>query len=113
MSHKIEILWPDDLTPESEFNFDFVQKMVNRMVQSYHKRGGFRQTVTESHCDLIAQIKERLALYEKTGNTEWLVDIGNQAMIEFSEPSHDDRHFRATSSHESPGLPTKDGGRIR
>lgn len=113
MSHELKLRWPDDSVPDTEINLDFVQKMANRMVQSYHKRGPFRETVTVSHCDLIAQMKERLSLYEQTGNTEWLVDIGNQSMIEFTQPSHPSAHFRATSSYESPGLPTKGGERIR
>lgn len=111
MSHEIKLLWPDDSVPDTEFNFDFVQKMVNRMVQSFHKRGQFREAGKEvDHLKSSGQRKDR---YEQDGNTEWLVDAANELMIEFSMPSHSAGHFRATSGEESPGLPTIDGGRIR
>jgi hypothetical protein len=54
--------------------------------------------------DAIASLKKRLKKYEETGNTEWLVDIANFAMIEYMYPQHEQAHFRATDSHESPGL---------
>ena len=52
----------------------------------------------------IDSAEERLRLYRETGNTEWLVDLANFAMIEYMHPSHPQAHFRATGSDESPGL---------
>jgi hypothetical protein len=53
--------------------------------------------------DAIESLMIRLDAYQNTGNTEWLVDAANFAMIEFMLPRHPKAHFRATDSHESPG----------
>lgn len=52
----------------------------------------------------IDSAEERLRLYRETGNTEWLVDLANFAMIEYMHHSHPQAHFRATGGNESPGL---------
>ena len=92
----------------SEFSAGFVDKMKNRMIASYYKYGPLALNVhrknKEDNVDVIASLKERLRLYEQTGNTEWLVDVSNFAMIEFMYPQHPDAHFRATDSKESPGV---------
>ena len=49
-------------------------------------------------------IRERLDLYEKTGNREYLVDVANFAMIEYCYPAIKGAYFKATDSRESPGL---------
>lgn len=86
-----------------EWSGEFIKLMQNRIVVSHHKYGWMSKTYPE-----LAQaakcIQERLDKYNQTGNTEWLVDIANFAMIEFRFPSHPEAHFRATDSRESPGL---------
>lgn len=91
--------------PESEFAPDFIQKMANRMAVSKHKYG----PVTESFgtVDHIKSLRQRLDLYEGTGNTEWLVDVANEAMIEYMKQGED--AFIATDSDESPGRTRIDG----
>ena len=68
-----------------DFSGEFIAKMENAIVMSHYKYGWMSQTYPE-----LAQsykcIKERLELYEKTHNTEYLVDIANFAMIEFKLP---------------------------
>lgn len=54
--------------------------------------------------DAIASLKERLKLYEKTGNLEHLIDVGNFAMIEYMHPRHPNAHFEAQDSDKSPGV---------
>ena len=85
-----------------DFSEDFVQKMRNRMVTSLHKYG--RVADNRATVDFVANMKARLAKYEEDGNTEWLVDLGNFAMMEFEIPLHAKAHFRATSSSEAPKL---------
>lgn len=51
-----------------------------------------------------ASLKERLELYEKTGNLEHLVDVSNFAMIEYMHPRHQNAHFEAQDSDKSPGV---------
>lgn len=88
--------------PASEFSGEFAQGMANRMSTSYFKYG----KVTDAYphrVNAIASLKKRLERYEATGNTEWLMDVANFAMIEFVYPRHPSAHFRATDSIESPG----------
>lgn len=46
--------------------------------------------------DRVNDIRKRLALYEATGNTEFLVDVANAAMLEFEEGKHPLKHFAQT-----------------
>jgi hypothetical protein len=91
-----------EAVPESDFSVPYVQCMVDRMNMSYFKYG----LVSEAYpakVDAIASLKKRLDKYEETGNTEWLVDAGNFAMIEYMHPRHPKAHFKSTDSDESPG----------
>jgi len=90
---------------ESEVSADFVQGMADRMAVSFHKYG----PVAESTSDHIASLIKRLEKYGVDGNTEWLMDVANFAMIEFMKPRHPYAHYRPTDSNESPGRVTKDG----
>lgn len=88
--------------PASEFNEGFVEGMRKRMAVSFHKYG-LMEDAAAARVDQVASLKVRLARYEETGNTEWLMDVANMAMIEFTHPLHADAHYRATDSDESPG----------
>ena len=91
---------------ETEFSGEFISLMKNRMVASFCKYGPVAENCgrKEQTIDEIKSLKKRLELYEKTGNTEWLVDVANFAMIEFMFPRHEKAHFKATDSDESPGV---------
>jgi hypothetical protein len=39
-------------------------------------------------------------LYEESGNTDYLVDVANFAMIEFMHPSHPDASYKPTDGGE-------------
>lgn len=83
--------------PESEFSQKFVQGMANRMAVSFHKYGYAADATT---IDCLASLEQRIEKYRATGNTEWLMDAANFAMMEF------ERHpeaFVATDSDQSPG----------
>lgn len=88
---------------QRDWSKDFISLMQNRIIVSHYKYGWISQTYPEM-AKAIDSAEERLRLYRETGNTEWLVDLANFAMIEFMRPSHPQAHFRATSSGESPGL---------
>lgn len=94
--------------PMSEFSPEFVQGMANRMAVSFHKYGkvadGFPANI-----DAIASLQSRLVKYAETGNTEWLMDVANFAMIEFMHPRHEGAHFEGTDSDQSPGRVRSDG----
>lgn len=91
--------------PQSEFNQDFVQGMANRMSVSFFKYGYVADA--KGKIDEVASLEKRLQKYKETGNTEWLMDIANFAMIIFMHKGAE--AFRATDSHESPGLIKTDG----
>jgi hypothetical protein len=86
-----------------DFSEAFVNKMRNAIETSYYKYGNANKTYPE-----LAQaykcIKERLALYERTHNTEYLIDVANFAMIEFMYPAFRDARYTPTDSGSSPGL---------
>lgn len=86
-----------------EFSSEFVSLMKNSMIQSYYKYGPLRANYPHL-ADAIQTLKERLRLYEETGNKDYLVDISNMSMIEYMCPKHPNAHFRRCSSEESPGL---------
>lgn len=94
-------------TPEEilkkDFSEDFVQKMRNAIIMSHYKYGWMNKTYPE-----LAQaekcIEERLELYRKTHNLEYLIDVANFAMIEFKHPSFEDAKYTPTDSDKSPGL---------
>lgn len=86
---------------KTEFSSTFVEGMQNRMIVSFHKYGFVKDAAGKT--DFIKSLQKRLDKYAEDGNTEWLMDVGNFAMIEFMFPAHPKAHFRATDSHESPG----------
>lgn len=89
--------------PYDAFSKDFLQGMLNRMGVSQHKYGTPRDSYPHK-VDAVACLKERLAKYEEDGNTEWLMDVANFAMIEFMFPAHSEAHFTPQDSDTSPGL---------
>lgn len=102
MATPIEVLG----VPADQFNESFVHGMRLRMATSFYKYGRMRDAAGHG-VDLVECLKQRMALYEETGNTEHLMDVANFAMIEFSAPSKEGAHYRATDSDESPGIAVK------
>lgn len=86
-----------------DFSEPFIGKMKNAIEMSHYKYGWMSKTYPE-----LAQaykcIQERLELYVKTHNTEYLVDVANFAMIEFMHPSFSDSKYTPLDSSASPGL---------
>lgn len=77
--------------------------MKNAIETSFYKYGWSSDTYPEL-AQAVKCIHERLELYEKTHNTEYLVDVANFAMLEYKHPSYKDTKYRATDSNKSPGL---------
>lgn len=72
------------------FNLDFSKMMQNRMMFGFY-RYGLSQNA-EQH-DAIKRLRAKLREYNQTGNTELLVDVANYAMMEFTNPEHEEAHF--------------------
>ena len=74
------------LKTEYSERFDEIRK--NMMIVSYFKYGPIKANYDKFKCmDAIGNIEKRLAKYKETGNTEFLADVANFAMIEFMYPS--------------------------
>lgn len=86
-----------------DFSAAFVEKMKNAIETSHYKYGWASKTYPE-----LAQahkcIEQRLELYLKTHNKEYLVDVANFAMLEFLYPAFPDAAYVPTDSEKSPGL---------
>lgn len=90
------------LSTEYSPKFDEIRKHM--MVTSFYKYGPLKFNSENVLDDNIKSLEKRLTKYKETGNTEFLADVANFAMIEFMYPQHEKAHYRATDSKESPGL---------
>lgn len=82
---------------QTEWNYHFEGLQKKAMVMSYYKYGKMTQNhKVDNLMDAVANLEKRLEMYKETGNTEFLVDVANFAMIEFTYPQHPDAHFKGT-----------------
>jgi hypothetical protein len=88
----------------TEYSFKFDKLRQNRMVVSHYKYGYIKENAEKGCVKYIPTLEKRLQAYKDTGNTEFLADIANFAMIEFMYPQHPGAYFEATDSDKSPGL---------
>jgi len=86
----------------------FHERMRQAMTVSFHKYGPVKDAYPHK-VSAIASLKKRLALYEETGNADYLVDVANFAMIEFMLPAHESFHDKPTDGGE--GRTWHSGGR--
>ncbi len=90
------------LSTEYSEKFDDLRKKA--MVMGHYKYGSVKKNRDLKCTDMIGSIEKRIKKYMETGNTEFLVDIANFAMIEFMYPAHPNGHYEPTDSNQSPGL---------
>lgn len=86
----------------TEFSEPFVQGMRDRMVVSFYKYGAVKDGFPDK-VNAITSLTDRLRKYAETGNTEFLIDAANFAMIEFMHPAHPNAFFEGTDADQSPG----------
>jgi hypothetical protein len=79
---------------KSEWSDEFERYMRNRLVMGAFRYGKINAPGKKRY-DRIGSIRKRLLQYERTGNTEMLVDISNLCLLEFVEPTHPESHFSA------------------
>jgi len=89
----------DILKQEYSERFDDLRRCAVQV--SYHKYGPAKNNFHEGRVDAVASLRKKLLAYEKTGNTEYLVDVANYAMFEFMYPAHPKAHFKATDDDKS------------
>ena len=80
---------------QTEWCPEFEQYCRNRLIMGSIRYGlmGVAGKVQWDRCHMIRQ---RLDLYEQTGNMEYLLDVANGAMLEWVEGIHPNKHFCAT-----------------
>lgn len=88
----------------TEYSADFDKLRREQMITGHFKYGSIRMNAKRKYVDYIATLEKRLQAYKETGNTEFLADIANFAMIEFMYPQHSNAHYEPTDSDKSPGL---------
>ncbi len=96
---------------QTEFSDEFVEGMKNRMVVSFYKYGHIAEAYPHK-VDAVSSLMDRLRKYADDGNTEWLMDVANFAMIEFMLPRHPSAHFEGTDDDASPGRRALKTGRL-
>lgn len=85
------------LSTEYSDTFDEIRKKM--MVMSYFKYGPLKDNYGTYKCmDALGNLELRLQKYKETGNTEFLADIANFAMIEFMNPSVPGASYQPTDS---------------
>jgi hypothetical protein len=75
-----------------DWDWNFTQLCMNRIVMGRLRYGPVAKTAKNN----IKGIQQRLDLYWRTGNAEYLLDIANMAQIEFVNPYHPAAHFEPT-----------------
>lgn len=95
------------ICPTTEYSDRFWDLMKNRMAMSYAKYGPLADAFPDK-VNALHSLLDRIRKYEQTGNTEFLVDAANFAMIEFMRPSKSGAHFAATDAKDSPGRRWRD-----
>lgn len=87
---------PDlEVLRETEWSKEFEKLMRNRLLFGAFRYGLFTEKGRLDY-DYIKSVVTRLALYQKTGNTEHLVDVANCCMLEFEFGRHPEKHFHST-----------------
>ena len=85
---------------ESEWCHDFEELQRNRLIVGAFRYGRLGDP-NKPQYDRCVAMTSRLGKYRETGNTEFLVDIANLAMLEFVEGTHPNKHFAATDGDDA------------
>lgn len=98
--------------PLTEFDPEFVVRMLQAMMVSYHKYGRVADAYPLKF-DASSDVRARMAEYRKTGNKHFLVDAANFAMIEVMHPAPErSAAYLGNDAADSPGRTTASGHRL-
>lgn len=96
------------MTPEEisaqEYSEEFDKLRKNRVLMSFYKYGAAKINYREKLISALGSMQKCIDKYNKTGNTEYLVDAANYLMFEYMFPQHPNTYFKATDSGESAGI---------
>lgn len=88
-----------DELKDTEWSNKFEQLMKNRLIMGALRYGKIHEDNKPTY-DRVSSILKRLINYNKTGNTEFLVDIANLCLLEFEEGIHTNKHFNSIDDGE-------------
>lgn len=88
-------LWISDKFKTPLANFDFLQKMLNRVIHSGYKHGGERPGGVRNW---IPRLEQAIEDYKATGCAERLIDASNFAMYEYTMPDHPAANYQSIDS---------------
>lgn len=94
MLKTLELTYPTSIDMKAETLLEFrvfMQRMLDRRFV-----GQLRYGEPMSRQKYLARLKKELAVYERTGNYEQLVNIANYAALEGIAPQHCKFHFDPT-----------------
>lgn len=98
--------------PVTEFDPDFVVKMVSAMMVSYHKYGKVADAYP-LRFNAADDVRARMGKYRQGGNKHFLVDAANFAMIEGMHPAPErNASWGTNDAADSPGRTTASGHRL-
>lgn len=84
---------------KTEYSEKFDEIRQNMMIMSYYKYGPLKDNYGNYKCmNAIENLKIRLQKYIDTGNTEYLADVANFAMIEFMNPQIKGASYKPTDN---------------
>ncbi len=86
---------------KTEYCTDFDKLRKNRMATSYFKYGKIKENYGQKLVSAVENLEIRVEKYKKTGNTEYLLDIANFAMIEYMYPQHKNAYFSSTDNKDN------------
>jgi hypothetical protein len=84
---------------KTEWSLTFERLMKNRLVMGAFRYGRLHAKDKPKY-NRVQKIKDKIILYEETGNLECLVDIANIALMEFEEGEHPNKHFKSTDDKD-------------
>lgn len=98
--------------PTTEFEPEFVVRMVAAMMVSFHKYGRVADAYPLKF-NAADDVRARMSKYRQTGNKHFLVDAANFAMIEAIHPAPErSAQWGTNDAADSPGRTTASGHRL-
>lgn len=86
----------------SEWSEKFEQLMRNRLIMGALRYGEMHKQ-EDGFYHYPKSVLSKLQQYQRTGNTELLVDAANCCMLEFVKGKHPLKHFHATDDTDHVG----------
>lgn len=84
---------------KTQWSEEFEKHMRIRLIMG-GMRYGFLNAKNKPQYNRIEAARNRLRLYQLSGNTEYLVDIANICLLEFEEGIHPNKHFKSISNRK-------------